>query len=193
MAANIEIEAKVLISKEDYNTVVEHFKSEVTSEFDQTNYYIDSTDFKLKQLGIGLRIRKSKDHYLITLKAPMSEGLLEKDQNINKSIYESFAKKNIFPEGTIKEFVKMIGIDASELKILTSLITHRIEVDYGSLASILSIDKNDYNGLTDYELEFEGNAIEKAKDQLKEICEQCGIVYKENLISKQSRALSSIR
>src|SRR5574344_282397 len=193
MVANIEIEAKVLISKEDYNTVVEHFRSEVTSEFDQTNYYIDSTDFKLKQLGIGLRIRKSKDHYLITLKAPMSEGLLEKDQNINKSIYDSFAKKNIFPEGTIREFVKMLGIDTSELKILTSLITHRIEVDYGSLASILSIDKNDYNGLTDYELEFEGNAIEKAKDQLKEICEQCGIVYKENLISKQSRALSSIR
>ena len=57
MAANIEIEAKVLIKKEEYETFLKHFKDKITEQYEQTNYYIDTKDFKLKQLGIGLRIR----------------------------------------------------------------------------------------------------------------------------------------
>ena len=193
MAANIEIEAKVLIKKEEYETFLKHFKDKITEQYEQTNYYIDTKDFKLKQLGIGLRIRNVKDSYTLTLKAPMSEGLLEKDQIIDKKTSDEAIENNIFPEGNIKEFVKMLGINVDELKVLANLKTLRTEIDDGDSETKLSADKNDYNGITDYELELEGNALEKTKASLKEICSECGIEYKDNPHSKQSRAMSTIK
>ena len=85
MATNIEIEAKVLISEKEYNNVLNHFKDRVIKEYDQINHYIDSDDLALKKLGIGCRIREKDNTYTLTLKAPMAEGLLEKDEVLNKN------------------------------------------------------------------------------------------------------------
>ena len=48
MAANIEIEAKVLISEKDYYNIVERFEDKIIKEYEQVNYYIDTNDFMLK-------------------------------------------------------------------------------------------------------------------------------------------------
>ena len=90
MAANIEIEAKVLISEKDYYNIVERFEDKIIKEYEQVNYYIDTNDFKLKKLGIGLRIRYCFNIYTMTIKCPLSEGLLEKDQIITKEAYLNF-------------------------------------------------------------------------------------------------------
>lgn len=193
MAANIEIEAKVLITPEEYLKITEFYESDIVKEFEQVNYYIDTKDFSLKQLGIGLRIRLIDNGYVLTLKAPMAEGLLEKDQTISKDDYKKLSKKETFPEGNIKEFVKMIGVNPNSLIILAKLITHRIEIDDTKHSARISIDKNDYNGITDYEIELTGNALKNTKVQLEEICNNLGIVYKDNPKSKQSRAMESIK
>ena len=192
MAASIEIESKALISEANYSKIVKHFESEITKEYDQTNHYIDTKDFTLKQMGIGLRIRNVSSSFVLTLKAPMAEGLLEKDQHISRNQVTQFKKGDGFPDGIIKNFVKMLGVDPEDLVVLAKLTTHRIEVENETTGKVLCIDKNTYNNVTDYELELESNTLEQGKIQLKAICSKVGIEYKENLKSKQSRAMETI-
>jgi len=191
MATNIEIEAKCLISKDEYQKVIKFFKADKYKKTKQINYYIDTDDFKLKKVGIGLRIRE-KDDFKLTLKAPMAEGLLEKDEAITWKQCEDLRDSDIFPECVTANFVKMLNIEPKTLKIQTSLQTDRIEIPDFEDKGLFSIDKNVYNGITDYELELEGTSLAKAKEGLKKICEEVGVEYVDNQKSKQSRALETI-
>ena len=172
MATNIEIEAKVLITKEDYDKLVKIYSKEKTDEFAQVNYYIESKDLDLKKLGVGLRIRKKDNSYVMTLKAPMSEGLLEKNAQLNEDQYKEFKEKGIFPDCYIKEFIKMLGFDPDLLKIRAQLKTHRIEIPLDDGKNTFSIDKNEYNKITDFELEMNSNSLLRAKNKLQEMREQ---------------------
>lgn len=192
MATNIEIEAKVLITKEDYDKLIKIYDSQKLDEFDQTNYYIESKNLDLKKLGVGLRIRKKNNTYVMTLKAPMSEGLLEKNASLTVEQYNSFKENGYFPECSIKEFVKMLGFDPDMLKIRAQLKTHRIEILLDEGKHVFSIDKNEYNKIVDYELEMNSNSLMRAKNKLQEICGINGIAYKDNLRSKQTRCLESL-
>ena len=127
------------------------------------------------------------------IKCPLSEGLLEKDQIITKEAYLNFKNNSVFPEGSLKEFISMLGINIEELSILAHLRTLRKECDDGNPETTFSIDKNTYNKIVDYELELEGNNLTKVKELLKQICIDNDIEYKDNLVSKQSRAMSTIK
>jgi Uncharacterized protein conserved in bacteria len=192
MATNIEIEAKCLLSKENYEKVIKTFKADKYNKGKQTNYYIDTNNLTLKKLGIGLRIREKED-FVITLKAPMAEGLLEKNEQISWKDYEDFRDNGVFPPSSIEDFIKMLGIDPRDLKIQTRLTTERIEIPEFENRGLFSIDRNSYNGIVDYELELEGNSLEQAKLNLKAICEEAKVPYEDNLKSKQSRALETIK
>lgn len=192
MATNIEIEAKVLITKEDYDKLMALYEDKVTDEFDQTNYYVESKNLDLKKLGVGLRIRRKCRNYALTIKAPLSEGLLEKNTPITQEQYEAFKTKGIFPDCVIKEYILMLGFEPKDLKIVSSLKTHRVEIPLEEGKHTLSIDKNDYNKITDYELEMNSDSLNRAKTKLKEICEENGISYKDNPRSKQTRCLESL-
>ena len=192
MAASIEIESKALISQEDYSKILKHYEFETSKEYDQTNHYIDTPEFTLKQLGIGLRVRIIGSNYVLTLKAPLAEGLYEKDQIISKEEFQKLRKGESFPEGIILDFVRMFGVDPTSLKILAKLTTHRVEVEIEKINKRLCIDKNVYNQITDYELELQANTLDSGKVQLKAICDHVGITYNENFKSKQSRAMESI-
>ena len=193
MATNIEIEAKVLISEEEYNKVVDKMSKYAVAEYDQTNYYIETSDLALKKLGVGLRIRKARGAYCMTIKAPMSEGLLEKNIIISEDEYLKFKEHNIFPKNEIYEFVIMLGFNPDDMSIVAELTTHRIETRYGKEQYEFSIDKNEYNGITDYELEMNYNSLQKARAQLEKLCNQLSIDYEDNPKSKQTRALESLK
>lgn len=192
MATNIEIEAKVLISKDDYDKLISVYDRKKSDEFDQINYYIESDNLDLKSLGIGLRIRNKSQIFQMTLKAPLSEGLLEKNAFISFEQYEDFKEKGIFPDCSIQEFVRMLGFDPKQLKIVAQLKTHRVEIPLDDGKHILSIDRNEYNGITDYELEMNSNSLLRAKNKLQEICDDNGVPYKDNSHSKQTRCLETI-
>jgi len=184
MATNIEIEAKVLVNEEEYQNIISIYEDKITGEFDQTNFYIDSNDFDLKKIGVGLRVRMRDNIYSLTLKAPMAEGLLEKENPITEAQFRALQKKNIIPECDIKEFIKMLGIDPDILKVQTSLLTTRKNIYVEDETISLCLDKNIYNGLTDYEIECGGTSLSKAKDYLKSVCSICNLLYKDNPKSK---------
>ncbi|MDY2727477.1 MAG: CYTH domain-containing protein [Candidatus Onthovivens sp.] len=192
MATNIEIEAKVLISETDYNKILNYYSKRGGNRIMQTNYYIDTDDLLLKSFGIGLRIRE-KGFYVLTMKAPLQEGLLEKKESITKEQVENLKLHGTFPSGGIKNLLMMYGINPSQLKIQTFLVTDRLEIENHDKGELLAIDKNIYNGIVDYELEMEGSSLDLATKELKRICEEIGINYIENSKSKQVRAMETIK
>jgi uncharacterized protein YjbK len=189
MATSIEIEAKALLTKKDYNKVLKHFKLDVVDGYNQKNYYIDTENKDLRKLGLSLRVRRLNG-YVISFKLPMAEGLLEKTQTLSREQFEDFETHGKFPEGDISDFIESLYISPSDLKIIATLTTLRIEQEYEDLT--LAIDENRYGDLQDFELEMEATSMKKAQYLLKKVCEEVGIDYKENLVSKQKRAMDAL-
>jgi uncharacterized protein YjbK len=190
MFSNIEIEAKVLLSKKDYQRVYEslHLTPEMTSV--QTNYYVESKDNILKENDIALRIREKKGEYVFTLKTPLSEGLLEKNQTLKEKEAEDMIKNDKFPEGEIKEFLEILDIDVSKLVVMAKLTTKRAEIDNETDEEEISLDENTYGSQVDYELEVDKSAMALAQQRVDSILAPLGIKYTFNKLSKATRALA---
>ncbi len=188
MSNNIEIEAKMLVNEDEYKKLLKHFNVSTNEVIVQTNHYIDSEDHELRKLGFALRIREKKDEFELTLKTPLSEGLLEKNEIITRNDYLTFKERDVFPNGSIRNFLLMLGIKVFNLKIQASLTTERFNVQYGP-DSLLSIDKNIYGDKIDYEVEMEDTGLENAQNNLKDICNETNIEYRQNPFSKQARAM----
>lgn len=192
MSEHIEIEAKVLLLKEEYESIIDYLGLTRYKKVSQTNYYIDTSDSFLKKNGIALRVREKSDQFELTLKTPLSEGLLEKNETMSWRDFDLLKEKNFFPEGGIKKFLAILGVDVDDLKILTSLTTERIEIKYKD--STISVDKNRYSDIVDYELEVEATSMENAQQIALDILKNSNIENSTfNKISKQARALNALR
>jgi uncharacterized protein YjbK len=126
----------------------------------------------------------------MTLKTPLSEGLLEKTENITKEEYRLMRDQSVFPENKIKSFIIMLGFEIEQLKILTSLKTERIDIAFES--GMFSIDRNEYSGKIDYELEKESNNLKSGEDFLVDICTKAGVSFTINKTTKQARAFNRL-
>ncbi len=185
---NIEIEAKVLVTQKEYNKVLNALPFGEDTIV-QTNYYLDSDDRTLKKYGMIIRIRKTGGHFLLTMKAPLAEGLLEKNQRLFVDEFDAVLNKNVFPKGDIFDFLDILHIDPSTLKILAQLTTERKEVEYNG--TVIDISRNTYSGQVDYELECDADSAFKSENTLKELCEKLDIPFVLNTLSKETRAINA--
>ena len=188
MSNAIEIEAKVLLSQDDYRKLVKLFPD--SPRYTQTNHYIDSDDRVLAANGIALRIREKAGQFELTLKTPLSQGLLEKSVAITMNEFCALRDFNEFPKCDLRRFLTMLDFNVDDLKILTSLSTERIDVEYQG--GLLSIDRNSYSGKVDYEVEFEYNNMEGAKKILGALLEEAHIPATFSTIAKTQRAMAAI-
>lgn len=189
MSTNIEIEAKALVSESEYKVLINLFKEEAKKIYSQTNYYIDSHKRVLKSIGVALRIRQIGCENVLTLKTPLSEGLLEKSQSLTEEQFDDLKAGKTFPKGEINRVLTMLGIEVNDLRIITSLTTDRIDITIKD--GTMSLDKNIYSGITDYEVEVEYNSLAQAEEILKDILSKNGIEYIRNFRSKQMRAIEA--
>lgn len=188
MSNAIEIEAKALVRQEDYRKLVSLFPS--CKRYVQTNYYVDTEKLDLAKEGIALRVREKNGVYEMTLKTPLSEGLLEKNCSLTPEEFNALRKDGDFPHRDIARFLTMLGFNVDELKILTSLTTYRVDVSYEG--GLLSIDQNEYSNDVDYEIEFEYNNLEGAQKILKELLEKNDIPCAFSTATKTRRAMKAI-
>ena len=77
-----------------------------------------------------------------------------------------------------------------DLKILTSLATERLDVEYKG--GLLSIDRNSYSGQVDYEIEFEYNNMEDAEAILGEFLRENDVPCVFSAQRKTARAMAAI-
>ena len=191
MSNNIEIEAKVLLSHREYLKVVESLGFKPEDQFTQTNHYIDSKERDLKANGIALRIREKSDEIVLTLKTPLAEGLLEKNQTLTKEESDKMINENVFPKGPIADFLEILDVNVDSLQVLATLVTNRYEKPFKT--GKVALDENLYSYMVDYELEMEESAIMNARALIKEILDPLNIHHDYNTLSKQARAINAIR
>ena len=150
-----EIEKKYLLTKEEFLSFSrDFFKSAKIQE--QTNYYFDSLDFSLLKRGMTLRIREKYDKYILTLKKKKSVKIIVESEEINFVITPQDFQEAIltgeFPQNVKKELDSLIP--EKKIFYLGFLKTKRYVIEKNSL--IYCLDKNNYFGKEDFELEIEG-------------------------------------
>ena len=188
MSDLIEIEAKALITKEDYEKLASLFKE--NKSYIQINYYIDTKNCDLRKKGLSLRVRFKDKKFEMTVKVPRVEGHIEKNVYITEDEFEGINGQTSFPENEIKKYIEEEGIDTSALYIKTVLTTKRIDAEYEG--GELAIDLNTYSGITDYEVELEHKDMATAEMYLRKLFEENNIPLKFNKKSKIRRALEAI-
>lgn len=132
----------------------------------QTNHYLDSQDFILRKKKLALRIRTFDRSAEMTLKVPQQVGNIE--HNIELTLEEAqylISQKSVTCGKTdlseICDILKERGVDLESITLVGSLTTIRYEQRLP--IGLAALDKNDYLGHTDYELELEVTDSEQGK------------------------------
>lgn len=185
---HLEIEYKILIDKETYELIINTYREKISEDYIQTNYYLFHPEFNKRKYSF--RIRQKNNHYELTLKTPAKLGINENTIDIDESI-----KNRIFNHQKVSnqifDFLAKEQIDYRELECGYYLMTHRIDIpfQYG----LLSLDENKYNGIIDYELEFEVDDPKKGYEEFLTIIHQFNLNYKENCLSKTNRFKKALK
>ena len=174
MQKSVEVEFKTLLSKEEYERLMEQFKG---NRMDlQTNHYFDTSRFSLKALDASLRVRE-RESLELTLKRKKGYIIQEFNLPINKEIFEEIKTTGVLPEGELKnELNNLIG--EQKINNFLSLSTLRMFFAYNN--GVLFIDKSQYLGITDYELEYEAKSYHAGKKEFVQIISELGIQYRKS-------------
>lgn len=149
-----EIEFKNLLTKSEYTALMTHFKAQATTMVTQTNSYLDTPDFQLKEQHCGLRIRTfATEKNQLTLKSPLPVGLLETTDFLSDDETTAILAGHTLPQGDVYEALNTRGVAPKDIVCFGSLTTVRLECQYQS--GLLVLDHSHYLEQEDYELEFE--------------------------------------
>ncbi|EIE6201998.1 CYTH domain-containing protein, partial [Listeria innocua] len=130
MVKELEIEFRNLLTKEEYDRLIEDFRIKEDDFFEQTNFYLDTADFGLKERNSALRIRQLETQYQLTLKTPEARGLMETTQILAADQATAITDGANIPVGPVRDTLKEIGINHEDLQVFGSLKTIRAEKDY---------------------------------------------------------------
>ncbi|MCD7949459.1 MAG: CYTH domain-containing protein [Erysipelotrichaceae bacterium] len=185
MNEQIEIEYKILLTKDTYQQIINDYQNQITDAYLQVNDYF--THPLLNELHFMLRIRSKKDKYELTLKRPYQGHRLETNIDLTKEEKEKF----INHEPMNNEIITILeenNIPYNQLQQLYSLSTYRTDIllDEG----MLSLDKNNYLDKEDYELEFEVNDPIAGYSKFLEIIKPYHLQYIRNNTNKVIRAMT---
>ncbi|TCJ04399.1 CYTH domain-containing protein [Cytobacillus praedii] len=184
MSQNIEIEFKNLLTKQEFEKLVNHFKLKDTDFFTQENHYFDTPDFALKEQGSALRIRKKGEKYELTLKQPYQDALLETNESLEPLAAEKIFETGTIRNETIKGLIKKMNIDPDRIQYFGSLSTKRAEVEYEN--GLIVIDNSFYLNIEDFELEYEVSNRNDGQKKFSALLEQLEIPVRktENKIKR---------
>ncbi|UTR15344.1 CYTH domain-containing protein [Salipaludibacillus sp. LMS25] len=154
MTQEIEIEFKQLIDKYTYEAMLTYFDNIRTPIIAQTNHYFETENFLLKDKKSALRVRYKEGDYVLTLKQPYHNSLLETHQHLNKQAFNDFKQQGVIPDGAVKKQLStLLNLQTVSFTYLGYLTTERSEAPIEE--GLLVLDKSAYFNTTDYELEFE--------------------------------------
>lgn len=189
MKQEVEIEFKNLLTKSEYDRL-NHSYPFPTQAVEQINHYFETPDFQLKKNGSALRIREKKDGFVLTLKEPHDEGLLETHDPLTKQEMESWLKNQPLAKENVYHQLETLGISFEDLKYYGSLKTFRKEVELDEI--LLVLDHSMYNNHEDYELELEASDKVSGERVFLEILEKHSIPVRKTP-NKIERFFNSVK
>jgi uncharacterized protein YjbK len=173
LSQNIEIEFKNMLTKVEYERLLEYFNIGKNQMFTQENHYFDTPDFSLKNKRSGLRIRKKGRNYEMTLKQPAAIGLLETNQLISEDEATKAIHQGRLPTGIIQNLIEKFDISFSTIEYFGLLSTERVEFEYRN--GLLVLDHSIYLNNEDYELEYEVKNYQLGEETFLELLRQLKI------------------
>ena len=171
----IEYEERVLISKNDYEKVIEdvQLSGKKLVHLSIENIYLDNGECFIKNNGWMLRIRTTNNgqkELTLKIKNPDNSAIEINETLENHKTIDNHIKGNL-----------------ENYHEIAKLKTDRIEVKYDDY--LLVIDRNEYHGIIDYDLEIESNNQEKSRKILENYCEKYHLMYDSNYQVKSARAI----
>ncbi|RSK26497.1 CYTH domain-containing protein [Bacillus sp. HMF5848] len=173
MKQEIEYECKNLVSEEDFIKLMRKFSITQDNFVTQQNYYFDTEQYDIKNLGAALRIRKKQDTYTLTLKQPLKEGILETHQNLTLDQAHAMLTKQEMVNGDIATILKDLGVSIESIKLFGDLTTSRAEIEYRG--GILTFDHSSYLDTEDYELEYEVQDLQEGEEIFSSLLDELNI------------------
>lgn len=166
MSSVVEKEFKSLLTLEQYNRIKSDYASILTRSFTQTNTYFDAHQ-QLANAKCALRIRtvEQQETGEVTLKIPQSPyEVLEISETFPVKQLQTWMTAGHFSlSPTLQQTLAAHNLSLTTVQQTTTLITHRLEGHLRS-GSLLVLDKSQYSGITDYELELEVDDLLKGKE-----------------------------
>ena len=173
MSETIEIEFKNLLTKVEYENLLQTFNVKEKDVVMQSNHYFDTPEFDLKNLGSALRIREKRNNLELTLKQPASVGLLETTQHLSVNEFQAAIQLQIFPKGIVQERLEQLKIAFNKIVYFGSLTTKRAEFPYK--VGLLVLDHSFYLKKEDYEIEYEVEDFQTGQLVFQELLKQYDI------------------
>ncbi len=188
---NLEYEARVMITENQYSQIVKSYADVKHKEFTNTNHYFDYVNLYLTDNGMVLRVRNINDKkYELTLKIKGENGDKEINHPLTSKETQYILETNIIPDCNVKDELCKRNIDLSKLAQVANLKTERIEICYSEY--LLVIDKNYYRNKVDFNIEVESTSKKLAKIYLNQIISLFKIENKKDYISKSRRAIYNL-
>lgn len=182
METNLEIEFKILLNETLYNQMLMDYQDSIFHQYTQINYYLIHP--LLDQKKYMLRIREKENRFELTLKQPVATDSLETSIVLPKEVANKILNKQEISNPIFEKLATM-GILLKDMDTSHSLITLRIDVKLPQ--GLLSIDKNTYAGIVDYELELEVTNKEQGRIAFQQLLTAYDLSYQQNCPSKIKR------
>ena len=182
----IENEFKIMLTQAQYNAIRSLYSWD--SEKEQINSYYDSPDLKCSDMHITVRVRSVSGKYLLQLKLPAD---LNEDNGALSRIELEKQLEKIPPVLSGSELKELCGAELPDVDLLGTLTTMR-SVKHFPGAEI-DLDRSEYFGKTDYELEVEYTDKAAAERILAEIAAAVSIDRNAPVTGKIRRFLEEYK
>ncbi|MGG1215015.1 CYTH domain-containing protein [Micromonospora provocatoris] len=194
MAQQLEIEFKNVLTKQQYEQLLEDFQIKENAIHRQTNHYFDTPSNAIRNLQSGLRIRIIDTYYECTLKEKSSKHAhLETTDVLTATHAEKMLAGQGFYAPEVAKRLALHNIPLEQLAVFGSLTTDRVEIPYKD--GLLVFDHSFYLQCDDYEVEYESKDEIKGNAIFDEFLQQYGIEKQiaEKKIARFMKALQSIK
>lgn len=191
MAQQLEIEFKNLLTKQQYEQLLEKFQIPKDAIHRQTNHYFDTPENSLRNLKSGLRIRQIDNYFECTLKEKSAEHAhLETTDEITAEQAGKMLQGKGFFATEVAKRLDLHNIPIDQLTVFGSLTTDRVEIPYKE--GLLVFDHSYYLQCDDYEVEYESNDVKKGNIIFDEFLHQFGI-KKQKTDKKIARFMKALQ
>ncbi|TYR79498.1 CYTH domain-containing protein [Priestia megaterium] len=167
MKQELEIEFKNLVTQDEFQQLINHFKITNQHFISQENHYFDTPDFQLKEKGAALRIRQKNQRSVLTLKQPHDDGLLETHAVLTTEQAGQLLNNNGSIPNDMAALLQSLGITSDTLVYFGTLKTDRAEIAYKN--GLLVFDHSFYLDIDDYEVEYEVQDAKQGLDNFRQL------------------------
>lgn len=179
MYNQIEKELKILVSKDEFDKVVNSY--DFTTPWSQTNTYYDTPSQYVRSLNGACRIRTIGDRKIFTLKIRISpDSHIELEKEVGVDTMTKISDEEVL--GWINKY----EIPIEELRSIISFTTNRRIYDLEDAE--FCADETIFSSHTDYEIEYEYKKAHDGVSAFNNLLKIIGKEYEKNCPSKIARA-----